>query len=348
MEPHIWSEILTAGIGAPSADNSQPWKYARHDSHCELWIDQNRAGGYSDARFVLSDLALGATLESMLQCASLHQYRAEIEYYPDGASLLYAARIRWVHEPRMNPLPQATALSRRYTDRRLRFRGPVSAQTQEALAKAACAAAGETALVFPTGAARGTALQILTDAETLRFKYEPLHQELFGSIRWEAGWRRGCDEGLSPATLAIEPPARGPFRMLRSWSIMRRLQALGVPRLLGLRAAYLPARLAPALGLLATRDTSRTGVVRAGQALQRVWLEAAKEGVAVQPYAAAGIYALGHIELGPRFDAESARLRNALTTLTPPGYQGLIFLRLGRTSGTPPRSGRREAESFTL
>ncbi|MDQ6646250.1 MAG: hypothetical protein M3Y93_03315, partial [Pseudomonadota bacterium] len=60
------AEILRAGIAAPSADNSQPWRFAWSEDVLDLRIDPGRSGGVSDARYVLSDLAAGACLENMI------------------------------------------------------------------------------------------------------------------------------------------------------------------------------------------------------------------------------------------------------------------------------------------
>jgi nitroreductase len=66
VDRHTKAAILGAGIAAPSADNSQPWRFAWDDDELDLRIDADRSGHVSDTRYVLSDLAAGACLENML------------------------------------------------------------------------------------------------------------------------------------------------------------------------------------------------------------------------------------------------------------------------------------------
>ncbi len=347
MNRHTKADILRAGIAAPSADNSQPWQFAWSGDELDLRIDASRSGGVSDTRYVLSDLAAGACLENMIIHARSLGYAADLQTFPRDEDALWVARIRWRRDPEWNSSePLAGAIERRHTDRSFPWRGPIAAQTQARLDAQARLIPGQQLYWPQTSPERKASLRIIRQAETLRFRSPALHAELFSSIRFAAGWQNGCEEGLAPATLAVEPPMRPVFQALRRPALMRMLNRIGAASGLGWRSAWLPIRLSPGLCLLVIPSTARSDVLAGGRALQRVWLQATLDGLSVQPYAAAGVLSLGFVPVEPAFQPPLSRLGSALSELCAPGC-GLVFLRIGYARSAPSsRSGRRALASF--
>lgn len=339
--------ILRAAIAAPSADNSQPWRFTWHDDALDLRIDPMRSGGVSDGRFVLSDLAAGACVENMLIAARASGHAADVTVFPDLAGdERWVARLQWRRDPAVGPEPLAAAVPLRHTDRRFPWSGPMDAATWARLEAAVGGIPGARLWRPDSPRQRSLALGIVRRAESLRFRSPVLHQELFGSIRFGAGWHSTCDEGLAPATLAVEALLRPAFQAMRRPAVMRWLNRLGAPSMLGWRSAWLPIRLSPGLCLIVMRSGSRADVVAGGRALQRAWLAATLDGLVAQPYAAAGVLGLGFVRIEPSFQRQTARLASALEALCGGGC-GLVFLRLGRArSNVPVRSGRRPAADF--
>lgn len=338
---------MRAGIAAPSADNSQPWRFAWRDDTLDLRIDADRSGRVSDTRYVLSDLAVGACLENMLIRARTLGLAADLQVFPREDDPLWVARIRWSPDPgRDTAEPLAEAIERRHTDRRFPWGGPIASATQARLDLQARQIPGPRLFWPQTTRENKIALKVIQQAETLRFRSPTLHAELFSSIRFPVGWHATCEEGLPPATLAVEAPLRPFFQMLRRPAMMGVLKRVGAASILGWRSAGLPLRLSPGLCLLVVSSTARPDVLAGGRALQRVWLEATLAGLSVQPYAAAGVLGMGLVALEPAYRKPLVRVRSALADLCAPGC-GLVFLRLGRSRKAPPlRSGRRAVESF--
>lgn len=340
------TSILCAGIAAPSADNSQPWRFAWSGDELDLRIDADRSGRVSDTRYVLSDLAAGTCLENMIIHARSLGYVADLQTFPRPDEERWVARIRWRHEPGGPPEPLAGAIARRHTDRSFPWRGAILPDTQARLDAQAQAISGQRLWWPRTSRERKTALGLIRQAETLRFRSPTLHAELFSSISFAAGWHSACEEGLAPATLAVEPPMRPVFRAMRHPAVMRTFNRLGAASMLGWRSAYLPIRLSPGLCLIVIPSATRSDVLAGGRALQRVWLQATLEGLSAQPYAAAGVLGLGLVPVEPVLQQSLLRLGSALRDLCAPGY-GLVFLRLGHARSAPRhRSGRRALASF--
>ncbi|MEP7184641.1 MAG: hypothetical protein ABI767_02285 [Rhodanobacter sp.] len=347
MNRQTKADVLRAGIAAPSADNSQPWRFAWCGDDLDLRIDESRSGGVSDTRYVLSDLAAGACLENMIIHARSLGYVAELQTFPRDDDALWIARIHWRRDTEGHSRePLAEAIEKRQTDRSFPWRGSIATDTQARLNAQARLIPGQRLYWPPTPRARKTALRVIRQAETLRFKSPTLHAELFSSIRFAAGWHGTCEEGLAPAALAVEPPMRPLFQALRRPRVMTMFNRLGTASVLGWRSAWLPIRLSPGLCALVIPSTARSDVLAGGRALQRVWLQATLDGLSVQPYAAAGILSLGFVPVESALQQPLARMGSALKELCAPGH-GLVFLRLGHArSALRDRSGRRELASF--
>jgi nitroreductase len=339
--------ILGAGIAAPSADNSQPWRFAWSGDTLDLRIDAERSGHVSDTRYVLSDLAAGACVENMVIHGRSLGYAADVQTFPSDDDKLWVARISWRRDPACDQLePLAGAIEQRHTDRSFPWRGPIAPETQAHLDAQARLIPGQRLYWPRTPGEKKAALAVIRQAETLRFRSPTLHAELFSSIRFAAGWHVACEEGLAPATLAVEAPMRPMFKWMRRPAVMSNLNRLGAASMLGWRSAWLPIRLSPGLCLLVIPSTTRSDVLAGGRALQRVWLEATLDGLSVQPYAAAGVLSLGFVPIEPALQPSLSALAPVLGDLCGAGH-GLVFLRLGHARSTPRvRSGRRAPASF--
>ncbi|HJP99400.1 MAG TPA: hypothetical protein VJ862_12630 [Rhodanobacteraceae bacterium] len=339
--------ILRAGIAAPSADNSQPWRFAWNGDDLDLRIDADRSGRVSDTRYVLSDLAAGACLENMIIRARSLGYAEDPQIFPRDDDQLWIARVRWRRDSGSGQTePLAGAIEQRHTDRGFPWRGPITIEAEARLGAQAERIPGQRLWWARTPRERKVALRLIRQAEALRFRSPTLHAELFSSIRFDVGWHAVSGEGLAPAALAVEPPMRPVFLAMRHPAVMTTFNRLGAASILGWRSAGLPIRLSPGLCLVVIPSTARTDVLAGGRALQRVWLQATAEGLSVQPYAAPGVLSLGFVPVEPAFQQPLSRMASSLRELCAQGH-GLVFLRLGHAKSVPRgRSGRRPLASF--
>ena len=284
--------IIEAGILAPSADNRHLLRFEIAEGGIRLWgSDEFEAAPFH--RRVLSLISLGAVVENMVLRGARLGLRAEVTWREPGAAStapLAAFRLSNV-EPHASGLE--AAIPARQTNRRVVFRGPaLPAAEQRRMDEHVRGVGGVRLLWLDTPALRHQALRLVTLAESERFRSQPLHEDLFGSIRFDVGWRRTATEGLPPGALEIEPPMRPLFKGLRHWGWMRLLAAVGVHRIIGMRAAYVPCRTAPHVCALVTGLDLEPGALAAGRALERVWLRATQLGLAFQPLAASALLAL--------------------------------------------------------
>ena len=336
-------EIATAGLCAPSAENYLCLEFSERCGHLLIW---RRATYYSAPphRQLLMLISFGAVVENVVLRAARLGLSTSVEWHihsDDGpiADIAFSASSACVTD-------MDTAIEARHTNRGLVFRGPrLTAERRAHLGAAASSVDGVRLVWLDEPPLRARALSIVRKAETERFRVQALHAELFMSLRFDVGWNHDTDEGIAPGTLGVEPPFRPLFEWLRHWDNMRVANRLGADRLLGIRAAWLPCRLAPhRCAIIATLDP-RASAIAAGRALQRIWLRATAFGLAFQPLAAGAVFAW----------AEQPDVRPATRSALVQAWSALgvgererpmIVFRLGYASPPPVRSERGTAEAY--
>jgi hypothetical protein len=92
--------------------------------------------------------------------------------------------------------------------------------------------------------------------------------------------------------------------MLSNWKLMSALNNVGVYKVLGLRAAFMPCKLAPHLGAIIVDGEPEEAALCAGRAFQRVWLRATAFGMALQPLAASVVLPYQDSPFGVSVDAK--------------------------------------------
>lgn len=337
--------IIEAAIFAPSADNSLPFLF-EHDgqSTIKFYTDETRSGQATDQGFALSDIALGAVLENALVKAKSLGYDADVNYLPDvEENPRYIAEVTFTKTA--TPIqsdPLAVAITKRCTDRRFPFKGPVSCDVIQRLQEAAQFHECELS-VYDDKASKKAVVPLIQKAETIRFESQLLHQELFSTVDFK---NPSPTEGMPVSTLAIEAPARPFFKLMSKWKYMNFFNKLGGSKMLGLRSVKVPITFSPLLVLLRIPSNSRRDVIRGGQALQRVWLQAAADNLAVQPYAAPGVFSLGHLQIEPPLMPRLKSIQQEMANLVNHNGYGLMFLRMGYNSPVVNRTFRRPLESY--
>lgn len=288
-EPQQLRRILGAGILAPSAENKHYLRFRVADDSVSLMSTDQASWAALPHRQFLALLSYGAVLENIALRSAQFGQRLQAEVLPDPAQPALIAQLRWTPvSVRADPLDQA--IETRHTNRRFYRRTKVPGETLAALSAAAAAAPGARLLWLDAPSGRRLALDTLRLAETERFRQRALHDELFGAVRFDRGWRQTTEEWLPLAALQIERPMRLPFSLMRHWPLMRASTWVGAHLALGLRAGYLPCASAPHIGLLVANDPrDDIGTLHAGRGFQRLWLAAQAAGVALQPMAAATV-----------------------------------------------------------
>ena len=337
--------IAHSGVLAPSADNQHVFRIEVTETIIRLWPTSEFAATTERHRRVLGLISLGAVVENMRLHAGEFGLVAHATWFPDS-STGSIAELDFEPDQTVAGNELAAAIPARHTNRRM-YHGPGLRADETAQMNSAVAPAEGLRLIWLRGRARRRALGLIWRAESERFLRRRLHEELFSSIRFDLSWHETAGWALPPGALEIEAPMRPLFKALRHWALMRPLTWLGVHRLVGLRAGWLPCWQAPALGLLATSVPAEQGAVTVGAAFERLWLRATLLGLALQPMAAAAV-----LPLQSAADrGASDRLRSALADgwqSIAPGVTPLMVFRIGRAARPAITSSRQPLEDYLL
>ena len=335
------SSIVEAAVLAPSADNRHCFELDVSDERVLLF--GNRA--YATAPFhrkVLALLSFGAVVENVRIRAAFLGYQARIHWMPNAADASPIAELRFA-KAESSEHALDSAIPRRHTNRRLAYHGPrLSDPELASLSKAVASIEGVSLHFMDSPSSRAKLLRLLWIAEAERFNTRSLHQELFSAVRFDVGWHRTVEEGLAPCALSVEPAMRWAFRQLGRWPVMNLLRGLGFHHVLGLRAAYLPCRLAPHCAVLSTTLLIERGAPLVGMALERLWLEAESRGLALQPFAAPALLALpGYVDVPT---TSRNKLRGGWRGML--AYTPVAVFRMGIAKPPEGRSGRPTSIGF--
>ncbi|MFZ6751504.1 hypothetical protein [Undibacterium sp. Ren11W] len=340
--------IAQSGILAPSADNGLRYYFEYQDHAIVIWADQEFVSNPERHRRVLDLLAYGAAVENMLLRASELGFSAKLSWFPSDDPLLIA-RLDFQANSGILPDVLAHAIPDRQTNRQVFYKGAPS-DAQRTRISVELEKIPGVRLIWLEGAERKLALKLIWLAESARFQSQRLHQELFSSIRFDLNWRENADFGLPPASLEVESLMRPMFKALRHWPLMRALNLIGLHRVMGMRAAYLPCVQAPALALVCSSLQLDQAALAVGRGFERAWLCATLERLALQPMAASVVLPLQN-------DADqgiSSKARSQLAAGWEEICRGdtpLMIFRLGSMDSTAAptlKTGRKPLSSYRL
>lgn len=256
---------LQSAILAPSGHNAQPWKFRLSDHEVEIWADRSRRLPVIDPEDRELVISCGAALLNLRVAleAQGERVRTQLIPLPQEPDLLARA---WLAE---GPLARAEvdhlmpALEQRHT-----YRAPFEERELESehlwtLQEAACAEGCR--LVPLTGFVRDHAIALIGEVDA-RLCLDPQYRQALQD--WLDSHTQGVIEGIE-AVLLDEFAASQPRLLAR---------LAGAGQITGPRDQRL-ARSAPLLALLTAPGDGPYHWMLAGQAMQRVLLEGARNGL---------------------------------------------------------------------
>jgi hypothetical protein len=274
-----YRELLEAAIRAPSGDNCQPWRFEVAGNVIRLFNRPEKDTSLYNFRQRASLIAHGAFIENFSIASSVHGLNAEVSICLNQSEDDLVAEIRLVPcKVASDPLFQAIA--GRCTNRR-RYRGGILDQRQgDQLIEAAAPFPGFRVRLF-TGKEQERLARVIGLNDRLVFENRDLHAFLFDHIRWSDAEAIATKNGMDIKTLELTPPDALAFRMFKSFNLVRFLNRFGVSRIIGANAGKL-AISAAAIGIITMSGTETVDYITCGRAMERVWLEATRQGLAFQ------------------------------------------------------------------
>jgi nitroreductase len=278
--------LAYAASRAPSGGNMQPWRFEGHDDRLEIFLVEERTD-LMDVAFRGSYVAIGAALFNARCRAAAYGYLGPAEVLPAGDDGPVAVlHVRGGQDHTLAEL--AGHVDGRCSNRRAGDGTPIDAGSADSLGAAAAAEGGRLHLVTD-GAAIDTCAELLATSDRLRLLTPALYNDMMHELRWPG--HDSLEFGLDVRTLELDPADLASFAIVRRPEVMDQLDAWGLGRALG-DATRNGVRTGSALAVVTVEDTTPGAYVAGGQAVERLWLEASRLGLAVQPISPTFIFAL--------------------------------------------------------
>jgi nitroreductase len=254
--------LVGYAILAPSARNTQPWRFTVAGNTIQLFADLERGQPISDPDRRELYISLGCALENLLVMAGHFGLGHEVTYFPQGGDSLLAASVAF--ESSGLPAPARAGIGpdtivRRHNDNGVYRSAPLAEDVRRRLE----AARMESELRLDLSddhLFRRWVEQLTLEADHLEFGDPDFREELGCRIR------------------------EGAFGLPK---VLSRLGSLTVSRLdLGDPVGKQDQRIvdsAPLLGLISAGSDTHLAHIRSGQLFERLWLAATTLGVSVHP-----------------------------------------------------------------
>ncbi|GAB4589069.1 Rv1355c family protein [Nocardia sp. IFM 10818] len=336
--------LLECAQRAPSGGNTQPWMLTAGTDVVTISIAPERSS-IVDIGYRGSALAVGAALYNARAAAAAMDMLGDSSVYSDGPGGLTATlRIGSDSDPEL--ARDYPALLTRHTNRRPGTGAPVPEAVLESLGGVAAAAGAGLRCLTSRGEIDSLAL-LLAESDQARYLTPRLHEEMFAELRWPGDdLRTGLD--LRTLDLAADEMAKleigrraDVMDLVRDWSGGIALGDSIRDRVRTSSAVAVVTFPAPALD----GSTELVAYARAGEAMQRVWIEAERQGLAVQPVSPLFLYARRPDELhtvSPEFaDTLTSLQGRFLDLLGVPGHETVaVVLRFSYAAEVTVRSRR--------
>jgi tRNA A37 threonylcarbamoyladenosine dehydratase/nitroreductase len=279
-------EIVKAGSQAPSSGNNQPWKWLFRNSRLFLFHDTSRSSSFSNFENSASDLALGAAYENAVLMSHQLGWKVQANLLPDPTHPELIASISFhsqdfdggdpVYAPELTD-----SIFSRSTSRAFGVSTPLDESDYNALTNATESIQGAKIDFITDNDAISELAQIVGECDRIMMLNENGHREFFEQhIRWDPD-EPGSD-GVSIASLGIEPPLSNALPLLRDPKIAAALRAIGGGSSL-IESSRKAVEAGSCLALISLPKSAGEKYFRGGIAMQRTWLQAEQLGLGIQP-----------------------------------------------------------------
>ncbi|MBK8480359.1 MAG: Rv1355c family protein [Proteobacteria bacterium] len=341
---------------APSGGNRQPWRFhLLADNRIRCVLDTVRAGdSFLDYGLSAAYAACGAALENFCVAAHSLGFTTQVVRFPNAGDPTVAWETQLTQSgSRAERSAALQVLEARCTNRRLGHRTHLTAEEHGALAKSAVSAGAELLLLGDDDTALEALASYIGRVDRFRFFCRRLYREMIEEVRWTPAEAERTRDGIDLATLELDAIDTAGMHLLSKWSTVELMKRIGGRRVedLGQRTV----RASAAIGLLSVPGIAAADYLAGGIAMERVWLEATRLGLAFQPLAVAP-YLYARLERGGGEGFDPGEVRE-LTELrqwhrelfggTDPRAEVLLF-RVGHAPEPRKRSLRRHAEDILL
>jgi len=328
---------------APTADNSQPFRYSWDGNNLKLSFDTTTSKGKTfNYKSPATLLSVGSIVEHIHQFFSYntHQYKIKTDIDNPKCILNINADLN----NRKLELPNHHPIFLRHTNRFSFNKKHIKASSIKSISNITIGRSR--ALTFINKEEIGSISRLAREASNIRFQTQEVHEWLARSLRFII--TKNTYDGLDVGTLDLPPGGRWFLRLISNWQVMKLINTINGYKIL----SYIDANpLSKSQLIIAiTGDQTPSGAIESGQLLTRIWIELNKQGIAVHPYyvVADQIQRLKEGKVPKQLidDAETILTKSTkIFNLSKNKTLHMLF-RVGYPTKQPPRSRRRPLDKI--
>lgn len=306
--------IVDAARRAPSGGNVQPWRFEADAEEVRFFMVPERTSTM-DVRHRGSYVAVGAALFNARVAASALKRLGPVKLFPEGHPSHHVATLSLGSQCDAEITPLQSRVALRSANRRMGRPSPITAATVQLLTRGV-EREGAT-LHFVTNREKIEAgAELLGESDRLRFLIPKVHGEMLGELRFPG--RDSLEEGMDVRTLEMDPSGYASLELLARPDVMGHLADWRSGQVLGERTRSM-VNSSSAMAIVTIPRADPTWYVRGGAAVERFWLTAESQGLAVQPVSPVFLFATNEKDLlelgGERNIEEMYRLSERFSDL---------------------------------
>jgi len=307
-------KIIEAASTAPSGDNSQPWEFVVEKGIIYQYFIEGKDNPFLNYKNGGTLLANGAALENIALASETYGFDAVIEYFPISDDHRCVAKVHF--EPNGKTQERTNGLHQRHTNRRSYTEDPIDPLIKEKLLHCIEDIGGVRVVITED---RGEIVKCAwagSRAEIAILENQELHNHLFSGVTWSKDEENKKRTGLFVKTLELNPIQELFFTLCRYWKLMRLFNKIKFAHFIAHEDAKNYATGGAYVAVLASGSTP-LDFIKAGRAMERMWISLNQQNYAVHPIIASLFFAL-RIK-----DGEDASLLPAHRTLMAQASQAI-------------------------
>ncbi len=285
--------IVDAARRAPSGGNVQPWRFEADANEIRFYVAPERSASAMDVRLRGSYVAVGAALFNARVAAASIKRLGQVQLFPSGPKSDHVATLQLGSGLDASLAQLHPSVPTRAANRRMGRPTPIDASTINMFARGVEREGARLRLVTDRDRIDESA-KILAESDRLRFLIPEVHEQMLAELRWPG--RDSLEEGMDVRTLEMDPGSLGALELLGRPDVMEHLSEWRAGQNLGLRTQVMISS-SSGLAVITVPKSDPTWYVRGGAAIERFWLSAELQGLAVQPVSPLFLYATNEEDL---------------------------------------------------
>jgi len=300
---------------APSSHNTQPWLFAFSKNEILVYGNKIRKLAASDTNNRQFFLSIGCAIQNILTAADYYGFPFSVEYFPDKSDPFFAARIIFKSLELNHKEHDANHLifeiTKRHANRELFSGQPIP----EDFLSRVRGMGDQSLAITPTSddATKKAIAAVVVDATVAAMNDRDFSREL---SEWMKPSFPKYRDGMPGYNIGIPWLLSFIFPLVLRYGSVANQQRKMIGKMLEHTPTFLT---------ISTAEDNPREWLRAGQTLERIWLNASREGIKVGILAAA-------VQIGEFYNG----LKDALGT----SFRPQVFCRIGYANKIPPKSPR--------